>query len=49
MSVITITKEEYAAMLRVCDCAQAPVAIGGYLYAVKRGSQDENIYRVSVA
>lgn len=47
MSVITLTATQYADMLRVFDCVQAPVAIGGYIYAVKRGADDANIYRVS--
>jgi hypothetical protein len=47
MTVVTLTPSEYAALLRVYDCVQAPVAIGGYLYAVIRGAGDENIYRVA--
>lgn len=49
MSVVTLTATQYAEMLRVFDCVQAPVAIGGYLYLVKRGTEDANIYRTAVA
>jgi len=48
MTVITLTTTEFANMLRVRDTIMAPVAIGGYLYAVVRGMGDENIYRVAI-
>lgn len=45
---MTMTASEFAELLRVHDCVIVPVAIGGYLYAVKRGAEDTDIYRVSV-
>jgi len=49
MTVITLTANQFADMLRTRDCIMTPVAISGYLYAVVRGMDDENIYRVAVA
>ena len=49
MSTLTLTAMQYADLIRGYDCVQAPVAIGGYLYAVVRGAQDQNIYRVAIA
>lgn len=46
--IVTLSATEYAELLRVYDCVQAPSAIGGYLYAVVKGSDDENIYRTAV-
>lgn len=48
MAVVTLTAEEYAAMLRVYECKQAPVAINGYLYLVRCLPGDTNLYRVAV-
>lgn len=48
MATITLTVQEYAELLRCFDCVQVPVAVNGYLYAVKRGSQDTNIYRLEM-
>lgn len=47
--IVTLTAEEYADLLRTFDCVQAPVAIGGYLYAVVKGADDTNVYRVAIA
>lgn len=47
--IITLTASQYADKLRAYDCVQAPVAIGGYLYMVVRGSSDDNIYRTAIA
>ena len=49
MTVITLAPAVFADMLRVRDVIMAPVAIGGFLYAVVRGADDENIYRVAIA
>lgn len=47
MSVITLSVSDYATLLRTRDCVCAG-QVGGYLYAVVKGEQDENIYRVAV-
>lgn len=49
MSVVDLTAEEYADMLRVSDCVQLPVAVKGYLYMVVKGELNGNVYRVSIA
>lgn len=46
--IVTLSASEYADMLRTFDCVQAPVAIAGYVYAVKKGNEDCNIYRTAV-
>lgn len=49
MSTITLSAVDFAKVLQGNDCVILPVAIGGFVYAVIRGGQDANIYRVAVA
>lgn len=47
--IVDMTAAEFAALVRTRDCVILPVAIGGRIYAVVKGSEDENIYRAAVA
>lgn len=47
MTIVTLSIEDYAALMRAKDCVCAG-QIGGYLYAVVKGAEDQNIYRVAI-
>lgn len=43
-----MTPTQFAALLQGFHCIMMPVAIGGFCYAVKEGSDDANMYRVAI-